>query len=154
MKKLILFYCLFFSCLTYAQSNIVSSGGDGNSASGSFSYSLGQIDDQYLSGSGGSASSGVQQSYEVLTSNLNEVISVSLATYPNPVYDFMIVSISEGDFSNYSIRIKDGSGKQVGEYEFEKINIKIPFSHLNAGFYFIELYKSGQMIGQEKLIKR
>lgn len=153
MKKLLLFSGLMFSSFTFAQSNVVGSGGDGSSATGTFSYSLGQIDYTYLTGTGGSASSGVQQSYELLTSDLIELASVSFVTYPNPAYDFMVVSISDSDPSNYSIEIKDSNGKHVALHNFNSKEIKIPLSHLSTGIYFLELHKADQIIGQEKIIK-
>ncbi|MBB00214.1 MAG: hypothetical protein CMN34_04715, partial [Saprospirales bacterium] len=46
-----------------AQSNIVTAGGDATSATGSVSYSIGQIDFQYSSSADYSVSEGVQQTY-------------------------------------------------------------------------------------------
>lgn len=153
MKKLLLFGMFFSSGFCNAQSNVVASGGDGESIEGSFSYSLGQIDYAYLEGSGGSASSGVQQSYELLTSVLDELVSVSFKTYPNPTYDFMIISMSQEYNTDYSIAIRDGAGSFIEKYEFHDKEVKIPLAHLSAGTYLIELRNADKVMGQEKIIK-
>lgn len=52
---------LFFGCSSYAQQAIVAVGGNGSSSSGSFSYSVGQIDFTYTQAPSGSMSLGIQQ---------------------------------------------------------------------------------------------
>lgn len=76
-KLIIQYMFLMLLCIVYsksdAQRNTMSAGGDAIGSGGSISFSVGQIDFQYASGSGGNITLGVQQTYK-LSLNLKAYI--------------------------------------------------------------------------------
>jgi hypothetical protein len=68
MKKITLVACLLLvTQLMYSQQTIPTSGGEVTGCGGSSSYSVGQVVYATHTGSNGSISQGVQQSYEIFT---------------------------------------------------------------------------------------
>ncbi|MBT3920140.1 MAG: hypothetical protein HOF24_07130, partial [Flavobacteriaceae bacterium] len=63
--KTILFCLLITVEFTFAQSALTASGGEAVGAGGSLSYTIGQVDYIQASGSGGTASQGVQQAFTI-----------------------------------------------------------------------------------------
>ena len=108
MKKIMILFCLLTMCIgVFAQSAVVSSGGDFSGTSCSISYSVGQVGYNAYEGSI-QFNEGVQQPYEIyeitdndpisdeitfnLRSNLESeevASSISLSVYPNPTDDFL-----------------------------------------------------------------
>jgi len=116
MKKTTLIACtLFATHLMYSQSTIPVSGGDASGSGGSSSYSVGQLMYVSSTGSGGTISQGVQQSFELITLSNPELTTVNLraVTYPNPTSDYIILNISDSSLSNLSYNLYDVAGKLI-----------------------------------------
>ncbi|MBT3920138.1 MAG: hypothetical protein HOF24_07115, partial [Flavobacteriaceae bacterium] len=65
LLKAILFCLLITVEFTFAQAALTASGGEAVGAGGSLSYTIGQVDYIQASGSGGTASQGVQQAFTI-----------------------------------------------------------------------------------------
>jgi hypothetical protein len=88
MKTTIMIMLFFgaFVSKTQAQQSTNSSGGNATGSGGKVSYSVGQIVYTSTAGSGGSASQGVQQPYEIFTLGIDDFsnINLTMIVYPNP----------------------------------------------------------------------
>ena len=113
MKKLLLL-SLITSSLSYAQSDVVTSGGNASSTSGSVSYTIGQVDYISAAGTTGNINQGVQQPYEIY--GPLEVISIeglTIEIYPNPTQEFIYVELDNSKIDNCRILLYDINGKLI-----------------------------------------
>ncbi len=84
-KTCLMIICLVFFGFVFGQTSVNTAGGEVKNASGSVSYSIGQVAYTSVSNSNGSVSQGVQQAYQISTLNVEEkVFNFSLSVYPNP----------------------------------------------------------------------
>src|ERR1017187_7057341 len=109
MKKrnLTLFiFCLLGLCTSdlLAQKGTVASGGEASGTGGKISYSIGQIDYINATGSNGTITQGLQQPYEiqVMTGIDKTSINLTCIVYPNPVTNFLRLSVEKTPEQNMS----------------------------------------------------
>lgn len=145
-------FCLLLGSFGFGQQNTVSSGGEGNGAGGSFSYSIGQID--YINVSGAlSVSEGVQQPYEyyevVGISNLNPIIT---SIYPNPTSESIYLEIAQFK-GRLSYDIFDFKGKLIVSENITESKTNINVQRLEKGAYVLEVSKTLGPITTLKFIK-
>ena len=114
-----IFFCVFVSIITssmFAQSAVVTAGGTANGSGGSATYTVGQIADQRVEGSGKYIIEGVQQPYEIQTVGIDNYPNITLnaVVYPNPTIDKVVLSISNFDIpsSGLTMQLFDFNGKQ------------------------------------------
>lgn len=152
MKKLALLF--ISSCtLSYAQQGPVAAGTSTTGAGGSISYSIGQIDYIYPSGTGNS-SEGLQQPYEIFVTEINESLnSVAITVFPNPSSQSAIIDFKSVDFKNHSYQLTDANGKLISENKIVDSQSKINVAELNSGIYFIRISNSSSHLKTFKLIK-
>lgn len=152
MKKLALLF--ISSCtLSYAQQGPVAAGTSTTGAGGSISYSIGQIDYIYPSGTGNS-SEGLQQPYEVFVTEVSENLnSVSINVFPNPTSQSVIIDFKSSDFKNYSYHLTDVNGKLISEQKITESQSKINMTEMSSGIYFISISNASSSLKTFKLIK-
>ncbi|MBK7667166.1 MAG: T9SS type A sorting domain-containing protein [Sphingobacteriaceae bacterium] len=152
MKKLVLLF--ISSCtLSYAQQGPVAAGTSTTGAGGSISYSIGQIDYIYPSGTG-SSSEGLQQPYEVFVTEVSENLnSVSINVFPNPTSQSVIIDFKAADFKNHSYQLTDVNGKLISENKITESQSKINVTEMSSGIYFISISNSSSSLKTFKLIK-
>ncbi len=88
MKNIFTLLLLCIPLIIQAQQGFVFAGGDATDASGSVSYSAGQVFFHTFSSGGGSLAEGLQQPYEISTiTSIEEAEDIELlfSAYPNPV---------------------------------------------------------------------
>ena len=86
-----------------AQESINAKGGDASGSGGYMSYSVGQVAFQTHTGADGSIAEGAQQPYEIsVITAIGKAngITLSIAAYPNPVSDYLILSIDEFEITD------------------------------------------------------
>ena len=94
-NRFTLLFCFLLNLLFYdsvAQETTSSAGGTINSASGSISFTVGQVTNLFLSQPKGSVAQGVQQPYEIFViTGINEArgISLDLQVYPYSAWDLI-----------------------------------------------------------------
>ncbi len=89
-NKILTTSCLVFGSFVFGQTSTNASGGGTSNASGSISYSIGQVTYQSVSNTSGSVNQGVQYAYEISTLSLEEnALNLSLMAYPNPTQDLL-----------------------------------------------------------------
>ncbi len=84
MKKIFLIIVIIVVQHLNAQQSVNAAGGNGTGSGGSFSYTVGQIDYTFASGSNGSVSMGVQHPLEKTTLNLTSFIQAYMSPGANP----------------------------------------------------------------------
>lgn len=154
-------YSIITTCLTclalnsFSQSNTVAAGGNASSSAGSVSFTVGQIDYISQSGSGGNLNQGVQQPFEISSTDgiYDQNFSISLTIGPNPTSDILILSSTialEDDFHFY---LFDLNGKTIIEKTKLSHYEEISLAHLPVGIYNLIVKDSEKEIKLFKIIK-
>ena len=142
MKTLftVLVSCITMSCV-FAQSNIVTGGGNAASSTGSVSYSIGQIDFQYTSSADYSVSEGVQQTYSFDTAlSINDIqYDFQLSIWPNPSVDKMNLEFTTNYELPLSLTVTDVKGAVVANRSVTQGQYSFDVNTWAAGTYYINL---------------
>lgn len=137
-----------------AQQTTLAAGTNAQSATGSVSYSVGQIFYEPQQTAAGGVTAGVQQPYEIFTLATQEnEIKNAINIYPNPVKDFLIVDLSGEKFKNPSYQLFDGTGRMISKDELKNMKTEINTSALSAGLYMLTVSSEGKTIKTFKIIK-
>jgi len=155
-NSIILFFpCLLWAIHANAQQGAVVSGGDASGSNGKVSYSIGQMDYQTETGSGGSVAQGLQQPFEISTVSGIEATGIRLtdSAYPNPTTDFVTLKISDTDVQNMSYVLMDAQGKFLAQRSFKTNHTDISMTSLHSGTYFIRVIRDKTEIKIFKIIK-
>ncbi len=139
MKTKKLIYSLLCTCLSMnliqAQSNIVSAGGEANSsASGTVSYTIGQLDFQFHSGSGGSITEGVQQAYLIQSNGVLNSEQMKVSIWPNPTSKWISIQIHES-MLNKAVFLLDAQGKCILDQLLTELNTCLDLTSFASGRY-------------------
>jgi hypothetical protein len=147
---------LFATQLIYSQETIPTSGGDATGSGGSASYSVGQIVYTTHTGSNGSISQGVQQSYEIFTLSNAALSTVNLTatTYPNPTSDYVVLAISDASLTGLSYEVFDVQGKPIARATIFSKDTQIEMHSLSAGTYLLNVNQNNQKLKSFKIIKK
>ncbi len=124
----------------HSQVSINSSGGDIQSASGSVSFSIGQVVYNTQSSTNNSIEEGVQHAY-VISSNGQVDYSVSnmIHVSPNPTIDRIIIEIKEHEYYNYEYQLITIDGKIIENMNFVSNFQEINLSSLTPSTYFLNI---------------
>ena len=152
--KIPLLIFLGFNGICEAQQTMDASGNNAQSATGSVSYSVGQMFDQSLSSVSGKVNQGVQQPYEIYTLATNEIaMQKEIIVYPNPVKDFLIVDFNSEKLHNAKYQLFDGAGRITNQGDLKNVKNDINTSTLNSGMYILSISSDGTKIKTFKIIK-
>lgn len=156
MIKTITLIAFFASFTICAQQTIPAAGGDATGSGGSSSYSVGQIVYTTHTGSNGSISQGVQQSFEIFTlSNAAlSTISLTATTYPNPTSDYVVLAISDINLTDLSYALYDIQGKPIARAIISLKDTQIDMHSLSAGTYLLNVNQNNQKLKSFKIIKK
>lgn len=150
-------YIILFSLLPFtmqAQQNTVAAGNSTTGSSGSFSFSVGQVD--YLSANSdmGVAIAGIQQPFDDEDYDYNKMCDdVQITIAPNPTPDFLFVFLND-DFVRYRYTISDAVGRVYTESELTEGYEKIDLMGLLNGVYFLKVYCNDDEPVVFKIVKR
>lgn len=115
MKKYIaLFSITLLSRYLPAQQTISPTGGETTGSGGTVSFTIGQIDYTYQTGSNGNLLQGVQQPYELFTVGITEdARSFSIRVFPNPTAHSITI-LSDTHFEEHlALMLYDVQGKLI-----------------------------------------
>ena len=141
--------------LMKAQTAVLATGTTVSGASGSISYSVGQM--AYLQkGSNLQITEGVQQPYEIITlavedSSLGEK---NILLYPNPVKDFLNVDFGKENFQNSRYVLFDSQGKMVKTGNLINQKTELDMTTLPTSVYIIQIFQKEKNIKTFKIIKK
>jgi hypothetical protein len=156
MKTIIFFPVFLFALHVFSQQTIPATGGDASGASGSVSYTVGQIVYSSNSGSNGSEHQGVQQPYEIsVITNLDELpeITLEILAFPNPTDGNLVLSIASLPFESAYCRISDLNGKHLFETKLIQENTDIHMQNYPAGVYLLQVFINTNTTKVFKIIK-
>ena len=142
--------------MNFCQQQAVSSGGDGNSAGGSVSYSIGQIAYQQAIGTGGSIIQGMQQPFEI-TATLgveNSESQLEMQIYPNPVSDILNLKIEKISIKNMQYRLYDLSGKLLKTEGVKSSLTQINLQNYQSSTYLLQVLNEAKVLKIFKIIKK
>ncbi|MGB9745798.1 MAG: T9SS type A sorting domain-containing protein [Bacteroidales bacterium] len=159
-KKRVLLWVFFIICIPFSawsQHVFVSSGGSSSQTGGTVSYSLGQIFYTVASGSTGHAFQGIQLPYEIY--QITDIIKsndvrLQFLAYPNPVYDQLILQVSDTLKGNLSYQLVDIHGRLLKEGRIYVREMAIPFDGYLKGSYILFILKEGSLMQAFKIIKK
>lgn len=136
------------------QKGFIACGGNVQSAMGSFSYSVGQIDYQINQSNGGTSWEGLQIPVEFLSLDLNDIAWIkNIKVFPNPTINNIFIDLQDSPWESRSILLHDSNGKLLLNQRLtDKINI-IPLETFEAGSYHVELMHNNHVMGSFKVIK-
>jgi hypothetical protein len=156
MIKTITLIAFFASFTLHAQQTVDASGGDATGSGGSSSYSVGQIVYTTHTGSNGSVSQGVQQSFEIFTLSNAALSTVSLTatTYPNPTSDYVVLAISDANLPDLSYALYDIQGRAVTKGQATQSKTQIDMQSLATGTYVLKVNQNNQELKTFKIIKK
>jgi hypothetical protein len=140
---------------TIAQQAIIAAGGDAIGSGGSISYSIGQIDYITLDDTGGIATQGVQQPYEIYPVSIAEQDEISLeyCVYPNPTKASVTLVISPENLSDLFMRLYDLQGNLIQEQRITDANTILPLEGLSSATYLLVVSNPSQELQQFRIIK-
>lgn len=141
----------------YAQSAVVPTGGTASGSGGTVTYTVGQIADQQVHGSGKYIIEGVQQPYEIQVVGINSYpgITLSAVVYPNPTLDKVVLSISNYEIpsSGLTLQLFDLNGKQLKTMVIKDAQTEVDFSGYAAATYQLRVVNGKQVMKTFKVVK-
>lgn len=155
MKIIITFFTLFSQLVVFSQSNTVTTGKTATGATGSATYSIGQIDYQTNNGSSGTISQGIQQAFEIVTLSTNDVPQIQLVAtvYPNPTVQDITLTIKEYDLTNLEYTLFDLQGRIISNGKITQNETQIEMGHLSSANYFLKVSQANKDLKTFKIIK-
>jgi len=126
-----------------ARLDVIASSGDFfSNSSNSVSWTLGECITETFSSSGNTLTQGFQQSLYVVTS-IDELMveGISVKAYPNPVSDFINISVKSDNavLKNIGIELYDSQGKILFMDKFSNDLIRLDMKNYSNGFYVLKV---------------
>jgi hypothetical protein len=155
MKKIVITTsCFIFGAVVFGQTSMNASGGGTSNASGSISYSIGQVAFQSTSNASGSLSQGVQQAFEISNLSLEEnPLHLSLMAYPNPTQELLNLCVGNYSQEKLSYKLIDLEGKVIAEAAIHSETTSIDMKLLPVSIYFVQVQNDAKNIQVFKIIK-
>jgi opacity protein-like surface antigen len=155
--KFMLIVFLLITCISeiQAQQAVVSTGGNATGSGGSASYSIGQIDYVTATGTGGTATQGVQQPFEIVTLSGQEFteISLQMLVYPNPTSSFVNLKIDNFNLENLSYQLIDLNGREILNKKITESETQIQLENYPSAIYLLNVNQANKTIKTFKIIK-
>lgn len=156
MRKFkLLFLILAVSpCALSAQQDVVSSGGNASGATGSISYSIGQVAYSNASNNSGSINEGVQQPYEITPIFVNESWrEIAVELYPNPTRNNLLIRMPEF-IPGITLQIFTMNGALIEERPMLSQQTMLNAEQWAASTYIVKLSDKTGNFSEYKLIKQ
>ena len=146
--------CLIIGTLAFGQTSTNASGGGTSNASGSISYSIGQVAYQSTSNASGLVNQGVQHAFEISTLSLEEnALQLSLMAYPNPTQELLNLRVGNYNQEKLAYKLLDLEGKVISEATINSETTAIDMKQLPTATYFVEVNNEGKKVHVFKIIK-
>ncbi len=156
--KLVVFFLLVLGLTgLQAQESLNASGGDVSESGGSLAYSVGQLVYHSNTATDASVVEGVQQPYEislVIGLQENPGIKLSVSAYPNPVSDYLILSVDKLESSSLNYQLYDMQGKLLQNEKIISKQTSILMSSLEPSTYYLRVIQENKAVNTFKIVKR
>ncbi|HEX5112971.1 MAG TPA: T9SS type A sorting domain-containing protein [Saprospiraceae bacterium] len=159
LKAIGFLWLLFCSTETLiAQQTVLTTGGNISSASGSVSYSIGQVMYNHIDGEIGSLNQGVQQPYSFTIVGIDDPLKeTSWRLFPNPADQYVNIQMSTAIPVNSlhpcTARLFDMKGNLVTEKILDKDINRISLSQCTQATYIVQISDQQRTIQSYALIK-
>lgn len=146
---------LLVSYMLQAQNGPVTAGGIGQDVTGSVSFSLGQVFDDFAFDwdNKHSVAEGLQQPYEF--SNLDDD-GFSAILFPNPTSDYIYLQLDD----NYQMPenglvglLYNNLGKLLQQISITEYKTQINMWPYSSSVYYLSIYDGGDKVGTYKIVK-
>jgi len=160
MKKkftlLILLIAGLQATVMQAQQGTTASGGDASGSGGTASYSAGLVAYTTITGSGGTATQGIQQPYEIFVLGTDdfETIRLSIIAYPNPTASVLNLSFSALDLPDPRLELYDLNGKLLRKQDITLKETPIMMEDFPVAMYILKVYSGSREVKNFKILKR
>jgi hypothetical protein len=152
--KLLFLTLAFTPCVLLAQQDVVTSGGNGSGASGSVSYSIGQVVYSNTSNANGSINQGLQQPYEITPISVHESWQdIEVELYPNPTRNNLLIRMPEF-IPGLTLQIFSISGALIEERQTLSQQTMLNVESWAASTYIVKLRDNAGNFSEYKLIKQ
>ena len=153
--KAIVFCLLITVEFTFAQAALTASGGEAFGAGGSLSYTIGQVDYIQASGSGGTASQGVQQPFTITVLGNDDFLSIELkaVVFPNPTTNYINLIITNVVAEDLSYRLFDMNRRIISSHKITNQETIIPMERLASATYLLYVLGQNTQLKVFKIIK-
>lgn len=149
--SLLLVFLPFFS---NAQQDVLSSGGDASSSSGSISYSIGQVVFSNSENASGSVNEGVQQPDIIIPINVVEDLqTIEVGLFPNPTRENVMITMP--DFQpKLNASVFDRNGSLIVDWTIQSSQTFLYVGDWAAGQYILRITGNSGHHSEYKLIKQ
>jgi len=141
--------------VSFGQKTLAASGGNAQGSGGTVSYTVGQTDYVFQSGSNGSINQGVQQPFEFYTVGIDNHpnIELSCKVFPNPTVYSVTLQVEEFSFDGLYFMLFDMNGKLLKQENVNERDTQIFMDHLQPGNYLLNVVQHQNKIKTFKIIK-
>ena len=138
-----------------AQEAIPTTGGNASGSGGSAGYSVGQVVYTTNTGTNGSVAQGVQQPYEISTTDIEaeKGITLQCSAYPNPSADYIKLNIENFNTRNFTYQLYDINGKLLETKKIVSNETNIVMSNLVSATYFLRVTEGDKKVKTFNIIK-
>lgn len=156
VSTIILSVLCFWTSALSAQHTVTTSGGNASGASGSSSYTVGQILYNTNTGSGGAESQGVQQAYEIYTYGLDEHpgITLNYTVYPNPTADYLVLKRDVGNESALQWYLYNSESKILAKGKCSGFETMIDMKSCSPAVYLLVVSENDKVLKSFRIIKK
>ncbi len=158
MKQIFIFSLLFFAvAVASAQSDFVPVGGIATGASGSVTYTVGQIAVQSANNGDKSVLEGVQQPYEIQTVGVDEYPGITLEAmvYPNPTQHCINLRIANYEFlaNGLTTQFYDANGRLLQTQTVSESLTSYDLGAYPAATYQLRVLDGKRLLKTFKVVK-
>ena len=155
LLKTILFCLLFTVEFTFAQAALTASGGEAVGDGGTLSYTIGQVDYIQASGSGGTASQGVQQPFTITVLGNEDYPGIELkaVVFPNPTTNYINLIITNVVAEDLSYQLFDMNRRIISSHKITNQETIIPMERLASATYLLYVLDQNSQLKVFKIIK-
>ena len=156
MKTLFTLFAFAVFCNCGAQTSVNASGGDVGSATGSLSYSVGQVFQETVIAGNNSTIQGVQQPFEITTLGVDNFasITVEMKVYPNPTSSILFLNFADFAKRSSSYELFDTSGKMIRNAKIQSKESQIDLQQSPSGIYILKVSAENVVLKTFKIIKK
>jgi hypothetical protein len=136
---------------------ILTSGGESSGSNGTASYSVGQVFYETKNGTDNSVAEGVQQAYEIsIVTAIKEAkgISLGVSALPNPVTDYLTLTVDNADVASLRFQLYDIQGKLLQNGDVISSTTRISMNNFAPATYFVKVVQGDKVVKTFKIIKK
>jgi hypothetical protein len=158
MKKTIGSIIVLLLCALHVQGQqqVVSSAGNFHAnASGSISWTLGELAVETLTTAGNILTQGFQQSRLTVTGIGDlPILDYEIVVFPNPASDHLIILTDKEQHENLYYQLYDLSGKIIVQDRIRETETTIPVNNLRSAVYLLRIIEGNRQVRAFKVVKQ